>query len=101
MRQLLTLAATALAAMCLGRLAAAGDLEEVLRLSFDDRSRALAHGGTSQETRPAWTPEGRFGKGHVIYTGQSFGLTRDNMRTESTGEEWKILFHMLRWAAGE
>jgi len=40
---------------------------------------------------------GKIGKGYVVYTGQIFGLTRDNKRNESTGDEWKILYNMIKF----
>ena len=41
---------------------------------------------------------GRVGRGRVVYTGQIFGLTRDNQRRESVGAEWTLLYHLVRWA---
>ncbi len=42
---------------------------------------------------------GQVGKGFVVYTGQIFGLRADDGRVESTGDEWKVLYHAVRWAA--
>ncbi len=42
---------------------------------------------------------GQVGKGFVVYTGQIFGLRADDGRVESTGDEWKVLYHTVRWAA--
>jgi hypothetical protein len=44
---------------------------------------------------------GTVGKGRVIYTGQIFGINEKDELRESTGEEWKLLYNLLRWSAGE
>ena len=41
---------------------------------------------------------GEAGKGHVVYTGQIFGYAEQGEEAASTGDEWKLLFHLLRWA---
>jgi len=41
---------------------------------------------------------GEVGKGRVIYTGQIFGYTEQGDEAAPTGDEWKLLFHLLRWA---
>jgi len=40
---------------------------------------------------------GQVGRGRVVYTGQIFGLTRDNVKRESVRAEWKLLHGLVRW----
>ncbi|MBT5605838.1 MAG: hypothetical protein HN742_35975 [Lentisphaerae bacterium] len=42
---------------------------------------------------------GSLGSGRVVYTGQCFGLTADALPRECSGDEWKLLYHTVRWAA--
>jgi len=42
---------------------------------------------------------GTVGKGRVIYTGQIFGFTPQGEEAPPAGDEWKLLLHLLRWAA--
>ena len=43
---------------------------------------------------------GVYGKGRVIYTGQIFGMNKQDEQKESQGDEWKVLFNMALWASG-
>jgi len=43
---------------------------------------------------------GTFGKGRVIYTGEIFAIDRADRMVEPELEEWKMLFHLFRWCAG-
>ena len=41
---------------------------------------------------------GKVGKGYVIYTGEIFGLSNESNDSDLTGDNWKMLFHMIRYA---
>jgi hypothetical protein len=41
---------------------------------------------------------GKVGKGYVIYTGEIFGLSKENNDDDLTGDNWKMLFHTIRYA---
>ena len=44
---------------------------------------------------------GTAGKGRVVYTGEVFGLARDDRLVEPELDEWKMLLNLFRWAAGK
>lgn len=43
---------------------------------------------------------GEYGRGRVVYTGQIFGVTPLGRMDEAQGQEWRLLYHMVRWAGG-
>jgi hypothetical protein len=43
---------------------------------------------------------GTAGKGRIVYTGEVFGLARDNRLAEPELEEWKMLLNLFRWCGG-
>lgn len=83
---------------------AAGDLEPARTLDHEYADHLEVNPGPhatvvleNAEGHPVMVV-GRVGKGRVVYTGQIFGITRDNQRRESVGDEWKLLYHLVHWA---
>lgn len=55
----------------------------------------------SDESKNPVMLAGTHGKGKVIYTGQIFGLARDSVERGPVGDEYRILYISLLWAAGK
>ena len=44
---------------------------------------------------------GKVGKGYVVYTGEIFGITDKDLLIEPALHNWKMLYHLIRYASGE
>jgi hypothetical protein len=45
---------------------------------------------------------GKVGKGFVVYTGEIFGVTgKKDILGEPALPNWKMLYHLIRYASGE
>lgn len=44
---------------------------------------------------------GKVGKGYVVYTGEIFGVSSSDVLIEPALDNWKMLYHLIRYASGE
>ena len=44
---------------------------------------------------------GKVGKGFVVYTGEIFGISSSDVLIEPAIDNWKMLYHLIRYASGE
>ncbi|MBQ7395502.1 MAG: hypothetical protein IJW08_03070 [Lentisphaeria bacterium] len=44
---------------------------------------------------------GKVGRGYVVYSGEIFGVDRKDVLVEPAIDNWKMLYHLIRYASGE
>ena len=44
---------------------------------------------------------GKVGKGFVVYSGEIFGVSDRDVLVEPALDNWKMLYHLIRYASGE